>query len=821
VTVDGVRRNARGDGTRAGVVAPLLFAGDGREPRRRRVADVVMLAVGATIVLGAALASGRPAADQEDLVAAVRRLLGWLDPVWTVSYAAASAIWIGLLVVAVIAGRRLLARDMAVAAVGVLAGAWVLAEAVDGRAPGLADLLWRAGDPSYPAARVALLAAVGLVAGPELARPAHRTIGVAVGLTAVGSVVIEAAYVAHVLGGLGLGLVAGALVRVVFGSSAGFPDGARVGAALHDLGVDARDLRPAARPGVVAARFTATATPAAETADGADGGAGARGRDRAVFVYGRDARDAQVFARLWRLLWYRDPGSQASLTRRGLVEHEALMLLVAERAGAPVPGLVAAGMAHTGDAVLVTDEPAGVPLAELPRAAVSDALLARLWGAAARLRAAGLGHGRLNGAAVVAVGDRVLVTDWSAGRMAAPDDVLATDVAELLVSTALVAGGDRALTAARAAMGDEAMRAAVPYVQHAALTPWLRDALRDGDLDVDDLRGQVAAATGAEAGEVAELRRVSLRDLLLLGLTLVAAYALLSQIADIGIDTIIDEVADADLGWLLVGLVLAQVPLVCDAAAMIAAVGRPLPLGPTTVLESAIKFINLSVPSVAGKLVLTIRYLQRQGVPRVLALTQGALDSAAGLVVQVLVLLVVLPVVDVEVTPGGGDGDGSGLIWVGIAIVAVAVVGVLVVALVPALRAKVAPTVRAAWDSARALLSSPQRLVRLLLANVGSQLAYALVLGAAVRSLSSDAAAAVSLADLLFVNTAVTLFAGMMPVPGGIGVAEAGLTAGLVAVGVPESTALAAALLHRLLTYYLPPIWGFVSLRWLGRHGFV
>jgi uncharacterized membrane protein YbhN (UPF0104 family) len=57
--------------------------------------------------------------------------------------------------------------------------------------------------------------------------------------------------------------------------------------------------------------------------------------------------------------------------------------------------------------------------------------------------------------------------------------------------------------------------------------------------------------------------------------------------------------------------------------------------------------------------------------------------------------------------------------------------------------------------------------------------------------------------------------------PGGIGVAEAGLTAGLVAPGIPEETALAAALIHRLLTYYLPPIWGFWALRWLGRYGFV
>jgi uncharacterized protein (TIRG00374 family) len=66
----------------------------------------------------------------------------------------------------------------------------------------------------------------------------------------------------------------------------------------------------------------------------------------------------------------------------------------------------------------------------------------------------------------------------------------------------------------------------------------------------------------------------------------------------------------------------------------------------------------------------------------------------------------------------------------------------------------------------------------------------------------------------------VTLLAGLVPVPGGIGVAEAGLTAGLVAIGIPGGTALAAALIDRLLTYYLPPVWGFFALRWLVRHGF-
>ena len=59
------------------------------------------------------------------------------------------------------------------------------------------------------------------------------------------------------------------------------------------------------------------------------------------------------------------------------------------------------------------------------------------------------------------------------------------------------------------------------------------------------------------------------------------------------------------------------------------------------------------------------------------------------------------------------------------------------------------------------------------------------------------------------------MLSSLIPVPGGIGAAEASLSAGLIAMGVDEPTAFAIALTQRLCTFYLPPIWGFVSLRWL------
>ena len=67
----------------------------------------------------------------------------------------------------------------------------------------------------------------------------------------------------------------------------------------------------------------------------------------------------------------------------------------------------------------------------------------------------------------------------------------------------------------------------------------------------------------------------------------------------------------------------------------------------------------------------------------------------------------------------------------------------------------------------------------------------------------------------------MSLFAGLMPVPGGMGVAEAGFTVGLQAIGVPSAIAISTAITYRLVTFYLPPIWGAAAMRWLRRQQYV
>src|SRR4029453_15474271 len=136
---------------------------------------------------------------------------------------------------------------------------------------------------------------------------------------------------------------------------------------------------------------------------------------------------------------------------------------------------------------------------------------------------------------------------------------------------------------------------------------------------------------------------------------------------------------------------------------------------------------------------------------------------------------------------------------------------------VPKLRARVVPEVRSALSGLWSVARDRRKRVELFGGTIASELLYALALGATCLAYGVH----LNLAQLVFVNTTASVLSSVIPVPGGIGAAEAALSTGLIAMGVEESTAFAIAITQRLCTFYLPPIWGYFSLRWLSRKGYV
>jgi uncharacterized protein (TIRG00374 family) len=94
---------------------------------------------------------------------------------------------------------------------------------------------------------------------------------------------------------------------------------------------------------------------------------------------------------------------------------------------------------------------------------------------------------------------------------------------------------------------------------------------------------------------------------------------------------------------------------------------------------------------------------------------------------------------------------------------------------------------------------------------------FGVALAACVRAFGEN----LPLTQLVLINTVVSLFAGLLPIPGGIGVSEAGLTLGLTAAGLSSEIAFAVALAYRFASFYLPPIWGWFCYQWLIRRRFL
>jgi uncharacterized protein (TIRG00374 family) len=144
------------------------------------------------------------------------------------------------------------------------------------------------------------------------------------------------------------------------------------------------------------------------------------------------------------------------------------------------------------------------------------------------------------------------------------------------------------------------------------------------------------------------------------------------------------------------------------------------------------------------------------------------------------------------------------------------IVGGLLVAFVPSVRKRVTTPLHQMKASLQ-VLRMPGKLLDLIGGNLGSEILFAMTLAIVTRSFGYE----LPLSTFILINTIVSLFSSVIPVPGGIGVTEAGLTWGLTTAGVPEDTAFAIALAHRFITFYLPPIWGLMSYKWLIKHRFL
>ncbi len=783
-----------------------LYSSARHRPRARRATDVLLVLLGTASIAGFVAAAQPPSAFERALIDLAASLPAFLDVVWKILAGLLLAWAVVLLALSVIRLRLDLARDLLLASVTATLLATAVDDAfLDGRSSSIWDALLSTGPPTESVSvRLAAVVAATVVASPHITRPFRATSRWLVLLGAISLVVLAATTPTGAVLGVLCGSVAAAAVHLLLGSAAGRPSLAEVADALAELDVTTGELSEAHRQ--TAGVFLVDTTDA-------------DGHPLLVKVYGRDAWDSQLLAKAWRALWYRDTDA-LTLTRLQQAEHEAFVTLLAERAGVPVDRVVKAGRSASNDALIVLQDP-GSAMPVLEGHADRQPLLEQAWDAVLALQHAGIVHRDLAPGRFRLDGDIVRVSGFEGATVSPTGDQRHSDLAQLLVSSALLGGTEASLAIATDRLGPEGLAAVIPYLQIAALGPNLRSDVRSSDLDLDELRAATATAAEAEEPAMANLRRVSKSTLFQAALLSAGAYFLISSLSGIDFAEVWDQLQDATWGILVIALFFGQSPRFSQAESTRGASPRPVAYGPLVLLQFSISFINLVLPSTAARVAVNIRFFQRQGIPPASAVSIGVIDSIGGFVVQLMILASVLLFgwgqVDLHLPEGEGIGGGS-ILTVLAVFAGVVVLAVLVGLAFPSVRRRIAERVKP-WihevQETVGSLRSPTKVLQVLGGNLGAEILFALTLALVLNAFHAP----VPLGTLLVINVCVSLFAGLMPVPGGIGVTEGALITGLSAAGVDQATAFAATICYRMITFYLPPIWGAACFHRLERAG--
>lgn len=592
-----------------------------------------------------------------------------------------------------------------------------------------------------------------------------------------------------------LGWVVGLLANLTRGVASNRPPGTAVAAALIRCGIEVTRLELVGSAPGAGRRYA---------------GSGPAGR-LDVRVLDRDTFGTAAGRRLLRRLRLRGPSTRGpSLTVRKAVEHHALMALAVAKAGVRAPELLAAAEVGPFAAVLAYRPGTGVALSQAGSRELSEDELAAFWHLLTLLQKAQIAHRGLSL-------DHLLLDEQGAaglsatgtGDIAAADLSLRLDVAQLLTTLALLVGPTRAVASGVSSLGSQAIVRALPLVQAVAMGTSTRAALRTHKGLLRSVREHVLElAPEGEPSEPIELRRLTPRTLVTVLGGGIAAYVLLTQLAQVNVGQVL---ARAQWGWAL-GVVGFTALTIAGASLVITgAVTARLSFVRTYLTQLAVAFSGLVAPSAIGNIALNMRYLQRAGVEPAVAGGSIGLAQLAQFSSYFVLLL------GSSVLAGTGPrASFTPPLPAVIGLIVLAAMLLLAIA-VPAGRRQVVnrflPLVRRVVPRVVAIFQDPRKVVTLFAGALMLDLSFVAALTCATRAF----AATPSVPAVAVVYFAGAIIGSAVPTPGGLGGVEAALSAGLVAVGVTASVAVSSVLLFRLCSYWLPIPFGWASLNYLQR----
>jgi uncharacterized protein (TIRG00374 family) len=619
----------------------------------------------------------------------------------------------------------------------------------------------------------------------------------------VGRIVLVSGRSAEIFLVVSIGATVGVAVLLAFGRPNRRPTLDAVRAALASSGSTPVTLEPYVL-GVRGARwYIATVTDGARLL---------------VKVLSPDERSVDLLYRTYRYLRLKNVGDERPFSSlRRSVEHEALVALQARDVGVATPRMRA--LAEVGDdSMLIAYEMIDARrLDHVDGQEVSDRYLNELWGHGKRLREHRIAHRDLRRANLLVDDDddRPWITGFAFSEVAASDDQLDGDIAQLLAALSLTVGADRSVTRAVETLGPHAVGAALPRLQPNAFSDATRTALNAHPGLLEELQDTVARQCAVSEPTYVPLERISKQRVFTAAMLVAVTYFLLPQLADL--PGVIRQIGAAHWSWVPLVVLFSALTYVGAALGMGGAVPARLRAVPTLLAQVAASFTSNLAPAGVGGMALNVRYLRKSGVEAPVAASSVGLNAAAGFAVHIGLMVVFF-------VWAGRSGFGSISLpsWPVVAVV-VAVVAAFAVAAYAIrhtrkfLATKVVPALGRALSGLAAVIRSPGKIALLFGGSAAVTMSYVLAVYFSTVAFGGD----LNLAQVGAAYLAGSAIAAAAPTPGGLGALEAAVIAGLVGAGMPSTEAVPAVFLFRLATYWLPILPGWIAFNHLRREAFV
>ena len=684
-------------------------------------------------------------------------------------------------------------------AAGAAVGAFVLLDQVldvSGRAPGALGTDTWVTSVSFPSLTYVCGAAAALTAAkPWLSRSWRRAGDVSLVVLVVVLTIAGTSGVPGLLLAVSAGLTVGAALLVVFGAPNRRPAPAAVALALQAGGADVDDLSLERAEGGRAQLYLAHRRHLSPTF---------------IKVYAGDSRDADLLYRGYRRILLRGLGDTwpaASLEQQ--VEHQAFSLMWARRAEVRTPRVELVTSLPDGSMALAIEYLDGRRLDEVSPDAIDDGLLDAVWQQVQLLHAARMAHRALRAANILVVDGRPVLIDFGFAEQSATPRAQAIDRAELLTSLSVLVGAERAVAAAARVVEPGLLAAAAPFLQPLALSAATRKHMSKSSLK--ELRSQVADATGQESAPLERLVRVRPRTLFAIAAFVGAFYLLLPKLADVG-DSF-TAIRSASWPWVVACAAMSFVTYVFGAVSVAGSVRERLPFVQNVEAQLASSFVNRVTPANVGGMALNVRFLQKAGVPPTEAVTGIGLNALVGAVIHVALLVVFFAWAKQSAAKAFKIPSSSKLLVVIAVVLALAGIALATRKGRRLFQTHVVRSVKRSVTTIVTLAKSPTKLAALWGGSAGVTLAYIASFAAAVTAFHAP----ISFAQAGAVYLGASIIAAAAPTPGGLGAMEAALVAGLTGVGMEPGPAVAAVLVYRLATYWLPVLPGWILFHLLER----